>query len=128
MNKGFTLLELIITVGIVGLLAAIGVPQYIGYVDGARVNTVKDNLRGIYLQQQEYYQKNSAYYITGNTCGDSASSINTNLFNGSNIIVNNRFTYCITQSTVDDFSAKATEMSGGKNRTFTINQLNQTNF
>ena len=128
MNKGFTLLELIITMGILGIIAAIGVPQYLGYADNARVNTVKNNLRSIYLQQQEYYQKNNAYYKTGASCTDSAAAINTNLFNGKTIIVNDQFTYCITQSTVDDFSAKATEIAGGKNRSFTVKQLNQANF
>jgi len=128
MKKGFTLIELLIVVGIMGILAAIGVPQYMKYADSSRVTVVKDYLRTIYLQQQEYYQKNNAYYKTGATCGDNAGSINTNLFNGKTIIVNDKFTYCITQNTIDDFSAKATEMSGGSNRTFTINQLNQTNF
>ncbi len=128
MNKGFTLLELVITMGILGLIAAVGIPQYIGYADNAKVNTAKNNLRSIYLQQQEYYQRNSAYYATGATCGDAASSINTNLFNGSTIIVNDKFTYCITQTTADNFLATATEVAGGDNRTFTINQLNQTSF
>ncbi len=128
MNKGFTLIELVITMAIVGLIAAIGIPQYLGYADNARVNTIKNNMRSIYLQQQEYYQRNSAYYATGATCSDAATAINTNLFNGSTIIINDKFTYCITQTTVDDFSAKATEMSGGQNRTLTINQLNQTSF
>jgi prepilin-type N-terminal cleavage/methylation domain-containing protein len=128
MNKGFTLIELLIVVGIMGVLAAIGVPQYLKYADSSRTTVVKDNLRTIYLQQQEYYQKNNAYYKTGASCNDAASSINTNLFNGKTIIVNDKFTYCITQSTVDDFIAKATEMSGGSGRTYTINQLNQTNF
>lgn len=128
MNKGFTLIELVIVLAILGLLAAIGVSKYNGYVDNSRVNLAKNNLRSIYLQQQEYYQKNNAYYRSGTSCSDSASLINTNLFNGSTIIVNNKFTYCITQTTVDDFSAQAVEVSGGLGRTFTINQLNQTNF
>ena len=128
MNKGFTLIELIITMAILAIVAAIGIPQYVGYADGARTTVVKDNLRTIYLQQQEYYQKNNAYYKTGTSCGDGASALNTNLFNGKTIIVNDKFTYCVTQTTVDDFSAQAVEMSGGQNRTFTVNQLNQTNF
>jgi prepilin-type N-terminal cleavage/methylation domain-containing protein len=128
MNKGFTLIELIIVLGILGIVSAIGIPQYIGYADSSRTTVVKGNLRTIYLQQQDYYQKNNAYYRTGTTCTDSAAAINTNLFNGRTIITNDKFTYCITQTTVDDFIATATEMPGGKGRSFTINQLNQTNF
>jgi len=128
MNKGFTLIELVVVVAILGIVAGLGVVQYQGYVDSSRITTVKNAVRSIYLQQQEYYQKNNAYYKTGNTCNDAASLINTNLFNGQTIIVNDKFTYCITQNTTDDFIAKATEMAGGKGRTFTINQLNVTNF
>lgn len=128
MNKGFTLIELMVVVSILGLLAVIGIPQYQGYADNSRTTVVKGYLRSIYLQQQEYYQKNNAYYRTGSTCSDSAAAINTNLFNGKTIITNDHFTYCVTQATIDDFIATATEMAGGKGRTFTINQLNQTNF
>lgn len=125
-NRGFTLIELVIVVAILGIVAAIGIPQYIGYVSSSRAATAKNNLRSIYLQQQDYYQKNNAYYSTGAGCGDYAGSINTNLFNGSTTIVNDRYTYCVTQSTVDDFTAKAVPASTGT--TYTINQLNQTNF
>jgi len=128
MNKGFTLIELIIVMAIVGIIAGIGVPQYIGYADGARVRTAQNNLRSIYLQQQEYYQRNSQYYSSGNICSDSALAINTSLFNGANIIQNDKFTYCVLRDTADDFIASAVEMEGGSGRTFTINQLNQTNF
>ncbi len=126
MNKGFTLIELMIVVAIMGILAAIGIPQYRGYADNSRTTTVKNNVRNIYMQQQEYYQKNNAYYVSGATCTDSATAINTNLFNGKTILVNDKFTYCITQTTVDDFIARATEISGS--RTYTVNQLNQANF
>ncbi len=126
MNKGFTLLELLIVLGILGIIAAIGVPQYIGYADSSRLTTVRNNLRNIHMQQQEFYHRNNAYYSTGAVCANNTAAINTNLFGGQNIIVNDRFTYCITQTTVDNFTARATEDVPTSPRTITINQLNQT--
>lgn len=125
--KGFTVLELMVVVGIVGILSAVGIPLYIGYADSSKVVAVKNNLRAIYLQQQEYYRRNAAYYESGSTCTDSSTALNTNLFEGQTILVSDDFYYCTTQTTVDDFIASAVE-NGGDNRTFTINEANTTNF
>lgn len=127
-NNGFTLIELMIVVAILGVISAIGIPQYMGYSDNSKITVVKNGLRAVFMQQQDYYRTNNAYYSTGGTCSDSTAGINTNLFSGNNILNNDDgFYYCITQTSVDDFTAQAVEeVSGG--RTFTITENNVTNF
>lgn len=125
--KGFTLTELLTVVAILGILAVVGVPIYNGYVDSVDVTTVQNNLRSIYLRQQDYFATNNAYYFTGASCTDSAAIINTNLFSGTQVLTNdNGFTYCILQDTVSDFTATADESAGV--RIFTIDEQNVTNF
>ena len=41
--KGFTLMELLIVVAIIGILSAVGIPMYSGYMATAKVNASKAN-------------------------------------------------------------------------------------
>ncbi len=127
MNKGFTLIELLIVVSILGILSIIGIPQYLGYVDNSRATVVKNNLRTIYMQEQGYYRSNNAYYSTGASCADRTSQINTNLFSGKTVLVNDGYYYCITQTTVDNFTARANK-TDGSGTFYTVTHLNVTNF
>ncbi len=68
-NEGFTLVELMIVVAIVGILAAIAVPNYQKYQARARQTEGKIQLTGIYTAQQSYAAANGTFitclYDTG---------------------------------------------------------------
>jgi prepilin-type N-terminal cleavage/methylation domain-containing protein len=122
---GFSLVELLVAVAIIGILVAIAVPQYRGSVDSTRLSNAKNNLRAIYMKEQEYYTNNNVYYSPG-ACGDNAAVINTNLFGGQSIIQDSYYTYCITQTATSDFTARATNTSTGT--IYTLDYNNVANF
>jgi len=60
-NKGFTLIELIIVVGIIGLLAVIAIPGYIGYQRRAVRTEAFSNLEALRLLEEQFFAENNRY-------------------------------------------------------------------
>ncbi len=58
---GFTLIELMIVVAIIGILAAIAVPNFLRFQAKAKQSEAKANLGGIYVAQISYYSVNNTY-------------------------------------------------------------------
>ncbi len=63
-EQGFTLLEIMVVVVIIGLLAALVVPRYMGQVDTANVNRAKGDIRGIETSLNLYRLENFRYPST----------------------------------------------------------------
>ncbi len=80
-RQGFTLMEIIVVLVIIGVIVAFFLPNYNTPMQQARAANAQNNLLAIYSAQKNYYNNNGNYcYNTGaNTCADTLADINTNL-------------------------------------------------
>lgn len=66
--KGFTLIELMIVVAIIGILAAIAVPNFVKFQCRSKQSEAKTNLKSMYVAQESYRAEFDAYVAIA-TCG-----------------------------------------------------------
>lgn len=83
-NSGFTLVELMVSVGIIAILVAIAIPSYIGIQKKAARSEAKGNLESIALVLEGYMAESNEYgdpaqpypqrylYTCGNNCTKSS--------------------------------------------------------
>ena len=60
-EKGFTLIELMIVVGIIGILVTIAAPNFARYQSKSRQTEAKIGLAAIYVGEKAFYSEYSAY-------------------------------------------------------------------
>jgi len=55
-DKGFTLVELMVTITIVAILAAVSIPTFRTYINRSKTSEATTNLRHLYIGAATYYQ------------------------------------------------------------------------
>jgi len=63
MNKqvGYTLIELMVAVGVIAVLSAIAIPVYNGYVSTSRVGALVNNIATVEVFEEDYRLQNGVY-------------------------------------------------------------------
>ena len=100
-GSGFTLVELLVVVAILGILSAVGTVAYTGYISGAKKKTAENTMQQIGLAQTEEYSNSAEYFHQGEDCipsEDNSKLIEEKLLNGAEVITkDNDYQMCIAK-------------------------------
>ena len=72
--RGFTLIELMVTVAVVAILASIALPSYSAYLQRSRVPAALDGLSSYATRMEQRYQ-DVGNYATGTACAVAVMSL-----------------------------------------------------
>lgn len=109
LQKGFTLIELMIVVVIIGILASVAVPMYSDYVTRGKIAEATSNLATKRVMLEQFYQDNRTY-IGATACNNDTSG--------------KYFDISCTAQTAATYIVQAAGKAGLTGFTYTIDQNN----
>ncbi len=104
-SKGFTLIELMIVVVIIGILAALAIPRFMRSTTKSKQSEAKQLLKQVYTMQRAYRQEYNAYCLNGVTASAAAPATFAQI--GVDVMSSARYTYVMTAA-ANTFTCVAT--------------------
>jgi type IV pilus assembly protein PilE len=105
-NNGFTLVELLVVVAIIGILAAVGFPAYNDYTTRGKIAEATSALSDGRIKMEQFFLDNRFY------TGGPAPAATAN------------FTYAVSGASTTAYTITATGTGGMSQYAYTINQAN----
>ncbi len=118
-QKGFTLIELMIVVIIVGILMAIAMPNYTDYTMRGKVPDATSTLSNARVTMEQFFQDNRTYLAAATT------SPTTNACTAADTTTSKYFDFsCAAAATTSTYTLRAVGKSSMSGFTYTIDQSN----
>lgn len=109
--KGFTLIEILVVVALIGILSSIALPAYSNYVTRGKIPDAISNLASKRVLMEQFFQDNHTYVAAPACNNDTISSKN--------------FTFsCPVAATVNAYTIQATGIGRMSGFSYTIDQSN----
>ena len=107
---GFTLMEIVITVIIMGIIAGLAIPSYFSTMEQARTNEAKNNLNIIHMGQKLYFLANGGYWDPGGatTIGNTNTALNVDMTSTYYDTISITGANCATPSTCTTYTTRLT--------------------